>query len=185
MKKRGSWSQVPVGSADHTTNSGSTSAERKRGLGGRTATTYLPSAAGCSSPHRGPPPRPREATTGGAAWTGGWQTFARAGGQHQCSTLHFKSEGDATLYVRVFGEDGRRDGCCPEDDGRGHAPSPDISWGEGGGGRAGRSARGPPSSGDSPSDTSTSSGGRDQPPCRCQNRRISGRGSRTVCLGGW
>ena len=22
-------------------------------------------------------------------------------------------------------------------------------------------------------------------PCRCQNRRILGRGSRTVCLGGW
>ena len=29
-------------------------------------------------------------------------------------TLHFKFDGDATLYVRVFGEDGRRAGCCPE-----------------------------------------------------------------------
>ena len=29
-------------------------------------------------------------------------------------TLHFKFDGDATLYVRVFGEDGRRVGCCPK-----------------------------------------------------------------------
>ena len=30
--------------------------------------------------------------------------------------MHFKFDGDATLYVRVCGEDGRRAGCCPEDD---------------------------------------------------------------------
>ena len=29
-------------------------------------------------------------------------------------TLYFKFDGDATLYMRVFGEDGRRAGCCPE-----------------------------------------------------------------------
>ena len=29
-------------------------------------------------------------------------------------TLHFKYDGNVTLYVRVFGEDGHRIGCCPE-----------------------------------------------------------------------
>ena len=43
-----------------------------------------------------------------------WQTFARARGLSRRCTLHFKFDGDATLYVRVFGEDGRRVGCCPE-----------------------------------------------------------------------
>ena len=52
------------GSVDHTTNSGSTSAERKRGLGGRTPTTCPPSATGRSPPHKELPPWPREATTG-------------------------------------------------------------------------------------------------------------------------
>ena len=35
----------------------------------------------------------------------GWQTFARARGLSRRCTLHFKFDGDATLYVRVFGED--------------------------------------------------------------------------------
>ena len=46
----------------------------------------------------------------------GWQTFAHARGLGRRCTLHFKFDGDATLYVRVFGEDGRRAGCCPEGD---------------------------------------------------------------------
>ena len=45
----------------------------------------------------------------------GWQTFARARGLGGRCTLHFKYDGLATLYVRVFREDGRRVGCCPED----------------------------------------------------------------------
>ena len=49
------------------------------------------------------------------ALTRGWQTFARARGLSRRCTLHFKFDSDATLYVRVFGEDGHRVGCCPED----------------------------------------------------------------------
>ena len=56
--------------------------------------------------------------------TRGWQTFARARGLSRRCSLHLKFDGDATLYVRVFGEDGRRVGCCPEDDDRGREPSP-------------------------------------------------------------
>ena len=33
------------------------------------------------------------------------------------STLHFKYDGLATLFVRVFGAGGARVGCCPEDSG--------------------------------------------------------------------
>ena len=51
---------------------------------------------------------------GNIALTRGWQTFARARGLGRRCTLHFKYDGDATLYVRVFGEDGPRAGCCPE-----------------------------------------------------------------------
>ena len=47
------------------------------------------------------------------ALTRGWQTFACARGLIRRCTLHFKFDGDATLYVRVFGEDGRRAACCP------------------------------------------------------------------------
>ena len=44
----------------------------------------------------------------------GWQPFARACGLHGRCTLHFRYVDATTLYVRVFGEDGRRLGCCPE-----------------------------------------------------------------------
>ena len=54
---------------------------------------------------------------GNAVLAHGWQTFARACGLGRRCTLHFKYDGVATLYVRVFGEDGRRAGCCPEDSG--------------------------------------------------------------------
>ena len=62
---------------------------------------------------------------GSLALARGWQTFARARGLSRRCTLHFKFDGDATLYVRVFGEDGRCAGCCPEDDDRGREPSSD------------------------------------------------------------
>ena len=47
--------------------------------------------------------------------TRGWQTFARVRGLGERCTLHFKYNGLATLYVRVFREDGRRVGCYSED----------------------------------------------------------------------
>ena len=53
--------------------------------------------------------------TGNIALARGWQMFAHARGLGRRCTLHFKYAGDATLYMRVFGEDGRRVGCCPED----------------------------------------------------------------------
>jgi hypothetical protein len=52
---------------------------------------------------------------GGIDLTRGWQTFAHARGLRKRCTLHFTYDGLATLYVRVFGEDGMRAGCCPED----------------------------------------------------------------------
>ena len=60
---------------------------------------------------------------GSLALTRGWQTFAHARGLSCRCTLHFKFDGDATLHVRVLGEDGRRAGCCPEGDDRGWEPS--------------------------------------------------------------
>ena len=47
--------------------------------------------------------------------TRGWQTFARARGLKGRSALHFKYDGLATLFVRVFGAGGLRVGCCQED----------------------------------------------------------------------
>ena len=38
----------------------------------------------------------------------GWQTFARAHGLEGWLMLHFKHDGAATLFVRIFEEDGRR-----------------------------------------------------------------------------
>ena len=91
-------------------------------------------------------------------------------------TLHFKFDGDATLYVRVFGEGGRCAGCCPEDGDRGRLPSPGTDQYEDSARRAGGGARGSPSFGDSPSGSSSSSGGRDQPP-HCHARLGEGSGS--------
>ena len=92
--------------------------------------------------------------------------FAHARGLSRRCTLHFKFDGDATLYVSVFGEDGRRAGCCPKDDDRGYLPSLGADQDEDGGMRVGSGARGSPSFGDSFSGSSSSSGGRDQPPRR-------------------
>ena len=94
----------------------------------------------------------------------GWQTFSRARGLSRRCTLHFTFDGDATLYVRVFGEDGRRAGCCLEGDDRCWEPSSSDDGGSSaraaGGARSSSSFSGSSSGGDS------SSGGRDQPPRR-------------------
>jgi hypothetical protein len=97
------------------------------------------------------------------AVTRGWQTFAHARGLSRRCTLHFRYDGIATLYVRVFGEDGRRAGCCPEDDGG----DDELGLGDGCGSFNG---------GSSSSGESTSSGGYDQPPRR-QARFEGGGGS--------
>nr|XP_020180060.1 B3 domain-containing protein Os03g0212300-like [Aegilops tauschii subsp. strangulata] len=54
--------------------------------------------------------------TGKALLTCRWQSFARARDLRWRCTLHFRYDGTATLYVRIFGEDGPRVGCCPESD---------------------------------------------------------------------
>ena len=89
--------------------------------------------------------------------TCGWQTFARARGLGGRCTLHFKYDGLVTLYVRVFREDGRRMGCCPED-----GSDNDGGDGELGLGDACFASRG----GSSSLDERSSSGSYDCPPCR-------------------
>ena len=107
---------------------------------------------------------------GSLALARGWQTFARARGLSRRCTLHFKFDGDATLYVRVFGEDGRRAGCCPEDDDRGREPSSGDDGEDSA--RVTGGAQGSPSFSGSSSGGDSSSGGRGQPP------------RRRICLGG-
>ena len=60
----------------------------------------------------------------------GWEQFYRANDRWHGYFLLFKYDGDTNLYVRVFGEDDRRVGCCPEDDDRGRGLSPGVD-GEG------------------------------------------------------
>ena len=96
----------------------------------------------------------------------GWQTFACARGLGRRCTLHFKYDGDATLYVRVFGEDGHRAGCCPEvNDGE-----EVLGLGDGRDEEEGKPTLGADhissSYGGSSSGDSSSSGGYDQPPHR-------------------
>nr|XP_020167899.1 B3 domain-containing protein Os03g0212300-like [Aegilops tauschii subsp. strangulata] len=90
------------------------------------------------------------AASGGVVLTRGWQTFARVRGLGERCTLHFKYNGLATLYVRVFREDGRRVECCSKDG------SNDMG-GEGELGLGG--ARSSSRDGSSSSDESSSSGG--------------------------
>ena len=96
----------------------------------------------------------------------GWQTFARARGLGRLCTLHFKYGGDATLYVRVFGEDGCRVGCCPKDDEGDGVLGLGNERDEGEGEPAPSGNRSSPSFSGSSSGDSSSSGGRDQPPRR-------------------
>ena len=74
-----------------------------------------------------------------------------------------KFDGDTTLFVRVFGEDGRRAGCCPEvndsEEVLGLGDGRDEVEGE----PAGRASSG---YGGSSLGDSSSSGGLDQSPCR-------------------
>ena len=89
--------------------------------------------------------------------TRGWHAFPRARGLGGRCTLHFKYDGLATLYVRVFREDGRRMGCCPEDGSDDDGGDGELVLGD---------ARSSSRDGSSSSDESSSSGGYDRPPCR-------------------
>ncbi len=110
---------------------------------------------------------------GNVALARGWQMFARARGLGRRCTLHFQFDGDATLYMRVFGEDGRHAGCYPEEnDGEevlGLGDGRDEEEGE----PAGRASSG---YGGSSLGDSSNSGGYDQPP-RCRARFEGGSGS--------
>ena len=101
---------------------------------------------------------------GNVSLTPGWQEFARTRSLSGRCTLHFKYDGFATLYVMVFGEDGRCAGCCPEDGSSGD----ELGLGDGRDDHEGelalRDGRTTPSSGGSSSSESTSSGGYDEPP---------------------
>src|SRR4051812_48623159 len=98
MKKRGSWSQVLVGSADHMTNSGSTSAERKRGLGGRAATACLSMVAERSPPRGEPPLCPWEASAGTAGCLRGRPRPRLAGGESGPTRLAFPFSAAENLF---------------------------------------------------------------------------------------
>ena len=102
--------------------------------------------------------------------------FARAHGQGRRCTLHYKYDGNATLYVRVFGEDGRRIGCCPEGNDGGEVLGLGDGRDEGEDGLILGAGRGSSSYGDSSSGDSSSSGGYDQPP-RLRARFEGGSGS--------
>ena len=101
---------------------------------------------------------------GNIALARGWQTFARARGLGRWCTLHFRYDGGSTLYVRMFGEDGRRVGCYHKaNDGEevlGLGDGRDEDGGEPalGGGRVSSSYDG------SSFGNNSSSGGSDQPP---------------------
>ena len=111
-------------------------------------------------------------TIGNAALARGWQTFAHARGLGRRCSLHFKYDGNATLYVRAFGEDGRRVGCCPEDNDGGEVLGLGDGRDEGEGEPAPGGVRSSPSFSGSSSDDNSPGGGRDQPPrCRARDRK--------------
>ena len=93
--------------------------------------------------------------------------FARACGLGSRCTLHFKFDGDATLFVRVFGEDGRRAGCCPETNDGEEVLGLDDDRDEGEGEPALNGDRISSSFGGSPSWDSSNSSGYDPPARRC------------------
>ena len=95
---------------------------------------------------------------GNAALAHGWQTFARMHGLGRRCALHFKYDGDATLFMRVFGEDGCHVECCPEEnDGLGDGRDEEE------GGLILGAGRDSSSYGGSSSSDSSSSGSYDQP----------------------
>ena len=103
---------------------------------------------------------------GNIALARGWQTFARARGLGRRCTLHFEYNGDATLYVKVFGEGSRRVGCCPEDNDGDEVLGLGDGRDEGEGEPPPGGVRSSPSFSGSSSGESSSSGGSDQPPRR-------------------
>ena len=108
---------------------------------------------------------------GNTALARGWQTFARARGLGRRCTLHFKYDGGPTLFVRVFGEDGRHAGCCPKmndsEEVLGLGDGRDEDEGE----PALSGDRVSSSYGGSSSGDSSSSGGYDQPPRPLRRRQ--------------
>ncbi|XP_073358041.1 uncharacterized protein [Aegilops tauschii subsp. strangulata] len=63
--------------------------------------------------------------------TRGWKLFAHAYGVKEGHTLHFKFDGAATLFVKIFRAAGDRLECCMESDSsiRSHSYGYDISDG--------------------------------------------------------
>ena len=95
--------------------------------------------------------------------------FARARGLSGRCTLHFRFDGVAALYVRVFRVDGRRTRCCPEDGSSDDELGLDDGRDDDEGELALGDGRASPNGGGFSSGESTSSGGFDQPP-RCWAR---------------
>ena len=91
--------------------------------------------------------------------------FRSCGLGRRC-TLHFRCDGESTLYVRVFGEDGRHVGCFPEDNDGGEV----LGLGDGRNEDEGEPALGTGHASSSYDGSSlgdiSSSGGYDQPPRR-------------------
>ncbi|KAI5012848.1 hypothetical protein ZWY2020_025114 [Hordeum vulgare] len=96
----------------------------------------------------------------------GWLTFTRARGLKGRRYLLFKYDGEMTLFVKIFGVEGNRLGCCPEDADRGGPVDELVS-----NGRRRSPSRGDTPSGRSPSENKDNS--YDEPPRR--RARASGR----------
>jgi hypothetical protein len=98
-----------------------------------------------------------EATFSGDVFmTRGWGAITRACGSKGRHALHFNYDGAATLFFKVFGEDGGRLECCP-------------ASGNNGGELALGHAREASSSGDTSSRKNSSGDDYDEPP-RCRAR---------------
>ena len=116
--------------------------------------------------------------TGNIALARGWQTFSHAHRLGRRCILHFKYNGAATLFVRVFGEDGRRARCCPEDSDGDEV----LGLGDGCDEDEGELALGDghdsSNTGSSSTGESSSSGGYDQLPRHCARFKDGGGSSR-------
>ena len=97
-----------IGFSDHTTNSGSTSAEWKSGRGGRATMARLTSSTGLPRPGRLPPreeapPRPRGATTGVAVCLRGRPRPLLGGGEPGPSWRAFPFSVAENLRIGTMG----------------------------------------------------------------------------------
>ena len=99
-----------AGSANHTTNSGSTSAKWERGLGGRTAVARPRAAAGRPSPRGRSPPRPRGATMGVAGCLRGWPRPRLGGGDSSSTWRAFPFSAAENLFGGAMKKEEKRDG---------------------------------------------------------------------------